>query len=119
MAAFTLTLHVILNPLALGKTAAWQSGENGEAFVVCHGAGGNSDADQDGPVRQPLQEAHCVLCTLTHSGYAVLPDSSVIVALDAGEFSQLIAPRNSQVTEHRSPTGEYQRGPPTHSVIAG
>ena len=26
------------------------------------------------------------------------------------------APRNSQVTEHRSPTGEYQRGPPTHSV---
>jgi hypothetical protein len=118
-ATFILALHVILNPLALGKTAAWQSDENGEAFVVCHGAGGNSDADQDGPVKQPLQEAHCILCTLTHSGCAVLPDASVIVALVAGEFSQLIAPRKSQVTEHRSPTGEYQRGPPTHSVIAG
>jgi hypothetical protein len=43
----------------------------------------------------------------------------VIVVLDAGELSPLVAPRSSQVTEHRSPTGEYQRGPPTHSVITG
>ena len=120
-AAFTLALHVILSPLALGKpVAAWPFGENGEGFVICHGAGGNSDADQDGPVRQPLQKAHCVLCALTHNGSAVLPDASAIAAFDAGEFSALVAPRNSQVTEHRSPTGEYQRGPPlTHTQVAG
>jgi hypothetical protein len=118
-AAFTLALHVILNPLALGKPAAWPFGENAEGFVICHGAGGNSDADRDGPVKQPLQKAHCVLCTLTHSGCAVLHDASAVAALDSGELSPLIAPRHSQVTEHRSPTGEYQRGPPTHSVIAG
>ena len=78
----------------------------------------SSDADQDGPAKQPLQDAHCVLCTLTNGGCAVLPTASLIVPFDAGEFSQLVAPLNSQVTEHRSPTGEYQRGPPTHSFIA-
>jgi hypothetical protein len=114
-ASFVLALHVLLSPLTIG----WQAGANDDVFVVCHGAGGNSDVDRDGPVKQPLQDAHCVLCTLTHNGCAVLPDASMIVALDAGELSQLIASRNSQVTEYRSPTGEYQRGPPAHAFIAG
>ncbi|MFZ1092361.1 MAG: DUF2946 family protein [Xanthobacteraceae bacterium] len=119
MAAFTLTLHVLLSPLTVGKPAPWQVGANGDVFVICHGAGANSDADQDGPIKQPLQDAHCVLCTLTKSGCAVLPVASLIASLDAGQFSHLITPRNSQVTEHHSPTGEYQRGPPTHAHIAG
>jgi hypothetical protein len=117
-AAFTLALHVLLNPLAIDKPAPWQASASGDVFVICHGAAGNSDADQGGPAKQPLQDAHCILCTLTNNGCAVLPIASLIVSFDAGEFSQLVAPRNSQVTEHRSPTGEYQRGPPAHSFIA-
>jgi hypothetical protein len=118
VAAFTLALHVLLSPLAIGKPVPWQVGANGDSFVICHGAAANSGIDQDGPIKQPLQQSHCVLCTLTNSGCAVLPIASVIVVQPPGDFSQLIPPRNSQVTEHRSPTGEYQRGPPTHSFIA-
>jgi hypothetical protein len=117
-AAFTLALHVLLSPLAIGKPVSWQVGANGDLFVICHGGGANSDADQDGPIKQPLQESHCVLCALTNSGCAVLAIASVVVLRPLGDLSQLIPPRNSQVTEYRSPTGEYPRGPPTHSFIA-
>jgi hypothetical protein len=118
-ATFTLALHVLLSPLAIGKPALGQAGASGDVFVICHGAGGSSDADQDGPAQQPTQDAHCVLCTPTHNGCAVVPGASLIVSLDPGEFSQLIVARNAQVTEHHSPTGEYQRGPPLHTLVAG
>jgi hypothetical protein len=118
-ATVTLALHVLLSPLSIGKPAPGQAGANGDVFVICHGAGTNSDADQDGPAQQPTQDAHCVLCTLTHNGCAVLPGESLIVSLDPGEFLQLIIARHAQVTEHHSPTGEYQRGPPTHTLVAG
>jgi hypothetical protein len=117
-AALTLALHVLLSPLAIGKAAASQASANGDVFVICHGAGSSSDVDQDGPAKQPLQNTHCILCTLTHGGCAVLPDASLILAFHAGELSQLVSPQDSQVTAHRSPTGEYQRGPPTISFIA-
>jgi hypothetical protein len=116
-AAFTLTLHVLLSPLTIGKPAPWQVGANGDVFVICHGAGANSDADQDGPIKQPPQDAHCVLCTLAHS-CALLPAAAVVVSLEPGTFSRLAVLFQSQVTEHRSPTGEYPRGPPTHVHIA-
>ena len=118
-AAFALALHVLVSPLAFGKPALWQADANGDVFMICHGAGGNSDADQDGPSKQPSLDGHCILCTLTQSVCAVLPDASSIVAFHADELSQLVSPQNSQVTAYRSPTGEYQRGPPTHSSIVG
>jgi hypothetical protein len=116
-AAFTLTLHVLLGPLAIGKPAPWQVGANGDVFVICHGAGANSDADQDGPIKEPLQDIHCPLCTLANN-YTVLPVATVVVSLDLAKFSHPAIPLDSQVTEHRSPTGEYPRGPPTHVHIA-
>ena len=116
--AFGFALHALLIPLANGKPVPWEAGANGVLFVICHGAGANSGSDQDQPAKQPLQESHCVLCTLAHS-CAPLPAAAVVVSLDLGTFFQLAVPPHSQVTEHRSPTGEYQRGPPTHSLIAG
>jgi hypothetical protein len=117
-AAFTLALHVLLSPLASGKPLPWQAGANGDLFVICHGAGGSSGGDQDLPTEQPQHDSHCVLCAQANS-CAVLSAAAVVVSLDLGEFSQLTVPLDSQVREHQSPTGEYQRGPPTHSFIAG
>jgi hypothetical protein len=116
--ALGFALHALLVPLANGKPVPWEAGANGALFVICHGAGANSGGDQDQPTEQPQQESHCVLCTLAHS-CAPLPAAAVVVSLDLGTVSRLAVPLQSQVTEHRSPTGEYQRGPPTHSVIAG
>ena len=116
--AFGFALHALLIPLANGKPLPWEAGANGALFVICHGAGGNPGADQEQPTQQPLQDSHCVICTLAHS-CALLPAAAVVVPLDLGAFSPLAVPLQSQVTEHRSPTGEYQRGPPTHSLIAG
>jgi hypothetical protein len=116
-AAFTLALHVLLSPLASGKPLPWQAGANGDLFVICHGAGDSSGGDQDQPTQQPLRDSHCVLCTLATS-CAVLPVAAVAVSLNLGKFSQPTVPLDSQVTEHRSPTGEYPRGPPTHVHIA-
>jgi hypothetical protein len=116
--AFGFALHALLIPLANGKPVPWEAGANGALFVICHGAGANSGGDQDQPTQQPLRDSHCVLCTLANS-CAVLSTAAIVVSLDLGKFSQPAVPLDSQVTEYRSPTGEYQRGPPTHSLIAG
>jgi hypothetical protein len=117
-AAFSLALQVLVSPLASGKPVPWEAGANGAVFLICHGVGANSDADQDGPTKEPLQDIHCPLCTLANN-YAVLPVATVVVSLDLAKFSHPAIPVDSQVTEHRSPTGEYPRGPPTHVHIAG
>jgi hypothetical protein len=116
--AFGFALHALLIPLANGKPVPWEAGANDALFVICHGAGGNSGGDQDQPTEQPQHDSHCVLCAQANNR-AVLSAAAVVVSLDLGTVSRLAVPLQSQVTEHRSPTGEYQRGPPTHSVIAG
>jgi hypothetical protein len=116
--AFGFALHALLIPLANGKPVPWEASANGALFVICHGAGANSGGDQDQPTEQPQHDSHCVLCGQANS-CAVLSAATVVVSLDLGTFFQLAVPPRSQVTEHRSPTGEYQRGPPTHALIAG
>jgi hypothetical protein len=116
--AFGFALHALLIPLTNGKPVPWEAAANDALFVICHGAGGNSGGDQGQPIEQPQHDSHCVLCAQA-SSCAVLSAAAVVASLDLGEFSQLTVPLDSQVREHRSPTGEYQRGPPTHSFIAG
>lgn len=116
-AAFTLALHVLLSPLAGSKLIPWQADRTGNSFVICHGAGGSSGGGEEQPVPQPKGDSHCILCSLV-SSCAVLPSAIIAASFDLGELSQLLVPLRSQVTEHRSPTGEYQRGPPTHSVTS-
>jgi hypothetical protein len=122
MAAATgcaLAAHVVLSALVIGHFAPSQAGAASDIFVVCHGAADRSAPDRDGPVNQPRYQSHCLLCTLTNATCAVLPTVSGIGIFDASMFSQLLTPRKSQVTQFDSPTGEYQRGPPSHSPIAG
>ena len=116
--AFGFALHALLIPLANGKPVPWEAGADCALFVICHGAGANSGGDRDQPTEQPQHDSHCVLCAQANS-CAVLSAAAVVVSLDLGTFFQLAVSPRSQVTEHRSPTGEYQRGPPTHSFIAG
>jgi len=116
--AFAFALHLLLSSAGLGQLAAWQSA-TADAFAICHGAGESAPTDQNGPARQQDPQSHCVLCTLASSGCAVLPTTSPLV-----KFIQNLDARppfavDAQVTEHHSPTGEYQRAPPTHALFVG
>jgi hypothetical protein len=117
-AAFTLSFQLVLSSLAIGHLAAWQAG-TGDTFVICHGVGGSSPADKDGPAKQPSDQSHCVLCALTNSGCAVLPTASAVVTLAPGACSPYLTCRDAQVSEYHSPTGRFQRGPPLHTLVAG
>jgi hypothetical protein len=110
---------VVLSALVIGHFAPSQAGAASDIFVICHGAGDKSAPDQDGPANQPRDQSHCVLCTLTNAACAVLPIASAIETFDARMSSQRLTLRDSQVTQFDSPTGQYQRGPPTHAPIAG
>ena len=116
-ATFALSFQLVLSAVAIGHLAAWQASA-GDTFVICHGAGGSSPADQDGPAK-PDDKSHCVLCTLTHSGSAVLPTASIVAPFAPGARSCDLTRRDAQVSEYHSPTGEYPRGPPTHAHVAG
>jgi len=108
-AALFLCLQILLSPVGLGRIL-WQPDANSELFVVCHGSGGKSEVSQNGPVRQPRQDAHCALCTL--SNLAALPVAPAVASVEADDSSVLVVPCNAQVIQHDSPNGEYQRGPP-------
>jgi hypothetical protein len=117
-ATFALSLQLVLGSLAIGHLAARQAGAD-YTFVICHGVRGSSPVDQDGPAKQPDDQAHCVLCTLTTSGCAVLPTASAIVTFAPGGCSRCLTRRDEQVSEYHSPTGRFQRGPPLHMLVAG
>jgi hypothetical protein len=116
-AAFALSLQLVLSSLAIGHLTARQAG-TGDTFVICHGVGGSSPADQDGPAKQPSDQSHCFLCTLTNSGCAILPTASV-VTFAPGTCSRYLTCHDAQVSEYHSPTGKFQRGPPLHTLAAG
>jgi hypothetical protein len=117
-ATFALSLQLVLSSLAIGHLAAGQSGTD-DTFVICHGAGGSSPVDQDGPAKQPGDGSHCVLCTLMNSGSAVLPAASTIVTFVSDACSRYLTRNDAQVSEYHSPTGQFQRGPPQHTLVAG
>jgi len=116
---FALALHLVLSVLVIGHFAPSHAGAATDAFVICHGAGDKSAPDQDVPAREPGNQSHCVLCTLTNAACAVLPAASAMATFDAGVLLQRFTPRDSQVIQFASLTGEYPRGPPTHAPIAG
>ncbi len=118
-----LSLQLMLSSVAIGHVPAWhvpawQVGA-GDTFVICHGVGGSSPVDQDGPAKQPDDQSHCVLCTLTNSACAVLPPESAVVTLVLGASSPYLTRHDAQVSDYRSPTGRFQRGPPLHTLVAG
>jgi hypothetical protein len=117
-ASCALIFQLLLSAIVLGHSTLALAGMDSDAFVICHGAGTNSD--QNEPGKLPPEQSHCLLCTIATSPCAVLPVVSVAASLDAGAFSQLKVLLTAQVIAHRSPTGEYQRGPPLkRTQVAG
>jgi hypothetical protein len=116
-ATFALSFQLELSSLAIGHLTAWQAG-TGDTFVICHGVGGSSPVDQNGPTKQPDDQSHCILCTLTNSACAVLPPESAVVTLVLGPCSRYLTRHVAQVSEYHSPTGRFQRGP-LHALITG
>jgi hypothetical protein len=117
-ATFALALQLVLLSIAIGHVNAWQS-DTGDTFVICHGVGGNSPVNQDGPAKPTGDGSHCVLCTLTHGGSAVLPAASTVATFVSSPCSRCLIHHDAQVSEHHSPTGKFQRGPPQHTFVAG
>jgi hypothetical protein len=115
-ATFAISFQLLLSAIVIGQVSAWQTGDT---FVICHGGGGSSPIDQDRPAKQPGDGSHCVLCTLMHGASAVLPAVSAAVPFAPGACSRNLARQSSQVSEYRSPTGRFQRGPPSHMLVAG
>ena len=117
-ATFALSFQLLLSSLAIGHLTAWQPGSS-DTFVICHGVGGSSPVDQDGPAKPPDDQSHCVLCTLTSSGCAILPTASAAVTFAPDASARYLARHDAQVSEYHSPTGRFQRGPPLHTLVAG
>ena len=72
------------------------------------------------PTRTSRQSSHSMPRTVFSAPWRIAAHSfqlqAVVVSLDLGEFSQLTVPLDSQVTEHRSPTGEYPARP-SHALF--
>jgi hypothetical protein len=114
-ASCALVFQLLLSAVALGFSTLSLATSEGDAFIICHGAGNTPSQNEPGI---PSEQSHCLLCTAAHSICAVLPPAAVAASFDAGAFSQLNLPRSAQVTVYHSPTGEYQRGPPpTHTHV--
>jgi hypothetical protein len=117
-ATIALSLQLVLSSIAIGHLTAWQSGTD-DTFVICHGAGDSSPVDQDGPAKRSDDGTHCVLCTLTKGGSAVLPAVSTVATFVSGARSRYLTRYEAQVSAYHSPTGKFQRGPPQHTLVAG
>jgi hypothetical protein len=117
-ASIALALQLVLASALATFSAAAHAGTP-DVFAICHGAGGEQPSGQNDPGKQGDDQSHCVLCTLTCGAHAVLPIAPEAASLDRGVVPAPVGRRHAQVTEYESPTGEYQRGPPLHTLIAG
>jgi hypothetical protein len=116
-ASCALVVQLLLSAVALGHSMLSLAGTEIDGFVICHGAGTSPNKNEPGNL--PVEQSHCLLCTIATTPCAVLPPASAAMSLNTGAFSQLKVRPDAQVTAYHSPTGEYQRGPPTHSHVLG
>jgi hypothetical protein len=115
-ASCALMLQLLLSAVTLAHSTLSMTEPEGSGFVICHGTGTSTGQNDPGNNLPPAQ-THCLLCTVANSFCAVLPSAWTAVIIDASAFLQLNFPRTAQVTAYHSPTGEYQRGPPTGDFI--
>ena len=117
VAAYALALQVLLTGVAAGHFMAAGDASAGSLFVICHGNG--SSDDQELPGKAPLARSPCMLCTLAKAPCAILPSDHGIAVSDAMVNSNAVIRAGGPVLEFNSPTGQYQRGPPTGISIFG
>jgi hypothetical protein len=117
VAVYALALQVLLSGLAAGHFMAATDASAGDLFAICHGAGAASPDDQGLPDKQPLPQSPCVLCTLTKAPSAILPVGLAVAIIDAIVVSSVVPNNDGRIIPFDSPTGQYQRGPPTNAFI--
>jgi hypothetical protein len=116
VAVYALALQVVLTGVAAGHFAAAGDASASAHFIICHGGGGGSPDEQNLPEKPPLPRSSCVLCTLTQAPCAILPADHGIATIDAMSAANVVFRRDARIIEFVSPTGQYQRGPPTGAV---
>jgi hypothetical protein len=117
VAAYALALQVLLSGIAAGHFMAAGDASAGGLFAICHGAGAASPDDQQLPDKQPLPQSPCVFCTLTKAPSTILPSGHGIAIVAAIIVSTAVPQDDGRIIPFDSPTGQYQRGPPTTAFI--
>ena len=117
VAAYALALQVLLTGFAAGHFMAAGDASASSLFAICHGNGPSDN--QELPDKQPLAQSPCILCTLAKAPCAILPADHSIAISDAIGISNAAARTDGRIIEFNSPTGQYQRGPPTSAPIFG
>ena len=115
VAGYALALQVLLTGLAIGHASALRNASDSGLFVICH-ADGSSDK-QEVPGKEPLAGSPCIFCTLAKASCAILPTGNGIAISDPMRISSAAARTDGHILEFNSPTGQYQRGPPSISVF--
>jgi len=110
-AAYAVALQMVLT--AFGGPMHAADGAAGDAYVLCL----NSDGGSGDPGQLPVHKSPCVLCAMAQGVSAVAPiaESASAVVVSAVVFTE---PRDRPIG-YRSPTGQYQRGPPQGTTAAG
>jgi hypothetical protein len=117
VAAYALALQVLLSGVAAGHFMVAGGASASDLFVICHGSGSNAPDNQDLPDKSQLPQSPCVLCTLTKAPSAILPSGHGIAIVAAIMVSTAVPKDDGRIIPFDSPTGQYQRGPPTTAFI--
>jgi hypothetical protein len=119
VAAYALALQVLLSGMAAGHFMALADPSARDLFVICHGTGNGSSDDQGLPGKPQLPRSPCVLCTLTQTPCAILPVDHAVARISAIVVSSVVPRNDGRIFQYHSPTGQYQRGPPSRALIFG
>lgn len=118
--AFALALQTLLSGVAATHLDPSAGSSFSEAFAICHGNGGSADGGQDdGTGKSPSQQSSCIFCTLVRAAPAVLPTDHCIAFIDSALASAVVPPNDGEAVAYQFPTTNYQRGPPTASLVVG
>ena len=112
-AAYAVALQLVLT--AFGGPMHAADGLAGDAFVVClngHDNGGD-------PGQLPVHKSPCVLCAMAQGFSAISPVAQNAVAVPVVVSAVAFSETRDRAIGYRSPTGQYQRGPPAGTTAVG
>jgi hypothetical protein len=104
VAAYAFALQALLGAVLVSQAAATGS----DLLVICY-------ASDDGtPVDHGKPQAHetCALCTLAKGSHAILGADHASVPAEFTFSTIPVFPSFERIAPYRSPTGQYQTGPP-------
>jgi hypothetical protein len=117
--AYALAQELLLTGVAAAQMMTAHHAAVDGLFAICQSSGAGLAGDQD-RTRKPQQPlAPCDLCTLTNATVAILPMLRVLSIIESRSLSDAVRWNDLQIRQHDSPTGRYQRGPPSSADLGG